>query len=381
MFSRAPMDRVIAAAVLFQCAHGVLQALTPLRLNEEGVPILVIGWVAAAHGLGFAVGCLATPGLLAIMRVKDAVVLLAAIAAAASVALTLAAPLPGWLLLRVATGFATAGLYTVCDAWIGTEPDRTKRSHALSRYMVLTKIAAIVAPMGILLLSVTQPPILLAIAALFALSALPVLLVDERRSSLARQHYAHPLSLLRLAPTACIGAMSAGLLNGSIYALAPVFLSASMIDTAHIAIVLSVFQTGGILSQVVARNCLAGRDGISVIHILYMAVAAISAVSLGLSGIMNFALAAVLFLLLGAVSLLIYPVALGSMFDQAPPSKLIPAAGAMLLWMAVGNLAGPIICGHVMHYAGASGVMVYLAAAGGLLLLASSLTAGRGHNA
>lgn len=368
------MNQIIAAAVLFQCAHGMLQALTPLRLHDEGAPIVVIGWVAAAHGFGFACGCLATPVLLERIRANRVMTFLAGLATGATVALILAAPVPGWILLRMVTGFATAGLYNICDAWVGTEPDRRIRGRVLSRYMTATKMAAIVAPAGILVMPVTQWPILFATASLFALSALPFVLAGEPRRRLDKQRYAHPMFLLRMAPAACIGAIAAGLLNGSVYALGPVYLSSLQIDNAGIAIILSVFQAGGILSQILVLARLAGRDGVPVLHGLYGIVACASAIALALYGAMTPFIALLLFLLLGSVSLAIYPMALGTMFDRVSPGNLVPAAGAMLLWMALGNLAGPVVCGVVMHHGSPNGMMIYLAGASLSLLVVSLLT-------
>lgn len=367
------MNRIIAAAVLFQCAHGLLQALTPLRLHDEGASILVIGWVAAAHGLGFVCGCIVTPLLLSGIRVNRIMTGLAALAAGASMVLTLADPVPGWLLLRIVTGFATAGLYTICDAWIGTEPDRSVRSQILSRYVTATKIAAIIAPAGILLMPVTQSPILFTTALLFAFCALPVLLANNPHTQLGGQLYAHPMFLLRLAPILCIAAIGTGLLNGSIYALAPVYLSSLNIEDAGVAIILSAFQVGGILSQIIVWKHLARREGLSVLYTLYAAVAGVSVIALALSGSTGFSTALLLFLLLGSVSLVIYPVALHAMFDRVSPSKLVPAAGAMLLWMALGNLSGPVICGEIMHRTGPEGVMVHLVGTSLTLLGASIL--------
>src|SRR5690606_2397080 len=98
-------------------------------------------------------------------------------------------------------------------------------------------------------------------ALMFGLCALPVLLAKGPRAQLGGQLYAQPLFLLRLAPVLCIGAFGTGLINGSIYALAPVYLSSLNIADGGVAIILSAFQVGGILSQIVVWKHLAKREG------------------------------------------------------------------------------------------------------------------------
>src|SRR5690606_32118081 len=108
-------------------------------------------------------------------------------------------------------------------------------------------------------------------------------------------------------PVLCIGAFGTGLLNGSIYALAPVYLSSLNIADGSVAIILSAFQVGGILSQIVVWKHLAKREGVKALYMLYVAVAGVSLTALALSGGTGFSMALVLFLILGSVTLLLYP--------------------------------------------------------------------------
>lgn len=43
----------------------------------------------------------------------------------------------GWGVLRILTGIALVGLYTVIESWLNAEPDPRLRSRAFSLYMVV----------------------------------------------------------------------------------------------------------------------------------------------------------------------------------------------------------------------------------------------------
>ncbi|HEY5762848.1 MAG TPA: hypothetical protein VIS73_06545 [Rhodocyclaceae bacterium] len=58
---------VIAGVTVLQGANGLLLVLLPLRMTAKGFSVQTMGWVAAAHGAGFLIGCLATSRLIALI--------------------------------------------------------------------------------------------------------------------------------------------------------------------------------------------------------------------------------------------------------------------------------------------------------------------------
>ena len=95
---------ITAAATLLQAGNGLLQALMPLRMQAEGLPISAIGIVAAAYGLGFSSGCFLAPLFIRHVGYIRAFASLAAIVSVLVLAMTQAHSTLAWALLARGLG-------------------------------------------------------------------------------------------------------------------------------------------------------------------------------------------------------------------------------------------------------------------------------------
>jgi MFS family permease len=64
----------------------------------------------------------------------------------------------------------------------------------------------------------------------------------------------------------------------------------------------------------------------------------------------------------------IYPVCLALTHDMLSPAQVVPASRAMLLVNGIGAVAGPVVGGFAISLMGPSGLMLFLAAALGVLV-------------
>ncbi len=153
---------------------GCLQALMPLRMQAEGLPISAIGIVAAAYGLGFSSGCFLAPLFIRHVGYIRAFASLAAIVAVLVLAMTQAHSTLAWALLRGASGMTFACIFTVTDGWISARATSSHRGRTLSIYMMATKIALMLSPLGIAFGSIKTDGLFLAVSAVLSLSLLPI---------------------------------------------------------------------------------------------------------------------------------------------------------------------------------------------------------------
>jgi MFS family permease len=236
--SFSSIGAITAGATLLQGANGLLQALLPLRIQAEGLSITAIGVVATAYGFGFAAGCFLAPLLIRHVGHIRAFVSLAAIAAVVALAFSGAEALLVWCLLRGLSGMTLAGLFTVIDGWVSAQATSTHRGRILSVYMICTKLALMISPLGLGLGSVAADGLFMAIAAMMCLSLLPLSATTTREPAPPSTVKVDVPALFRVAPSAAIGAFIVGLVNGPVVAVASVF---------GVTIGLSTEQAAGLL--------------------------------------------------------------------------------------------------------------------------------------
>jgi MFS family permease len=164
------------------------------------------------------------------------------------------------------------------------------------------------------------------------------------------------------APAAVIGCFGAGLVNGGVLALAPLY--AAQHYGAHAAAEFySAAFTGSLLLQWPAGRVSDRIDRRLIIAAL-AALAALSSFALALwSGrLLNWA-AVLLFFLWGAGALSFYGIAVAHMADRAEPGRLAQSAAGLLFVWAAGSVIGPIIMGPLVDLFDVAGMFWFAGAA------------------
>jgi MFS family permease len=119
-----------------------------------------------------------------------------------------------WMLLRVITGVALVGFYTVIESWLNGQAPPERRSQVFAVYMAVN-LAALAAAQQLLRLDSPASFTLFAVAAIFVcLSLLPVTATRLKQPEL---HHTPRLDLRKIwdaAPVAFAGALTSGLAMG-----------------------------------------------------------------------------------------------------------------------------------------------------------------------
>src|SRR3712207_2395807 len=146
----------------------------PLRMQAEGISVASIGVVAAAYGVGFSTGCFLAPSFIRHVGYIRAFASLAAVASVLILAMTQAHSTLAWILLRGLTGITLACIFTVTDGWISARATSSHRGRILSIYMICTKVALMLSPLGIGFGNIRTDGLFMAVSALITLSLLPI---------------------------------------------------------------------------------------------------------------------------------------------------------------------------------------------------------------
>jgi MFS family permease len=360
---------LIAALTILQLAGGLLGARLPLAFTTEGHSRTEWGIVAAAFSAGFMMGAMLATTLLARVGNIRVYAACAAIFAVATLALHFTTDLWSWGLARMIAGIAVALMFAAIESWLSHSIGSRVRGEVMSVYMVITRAALALGPfMAFNYLPNAAEPWMIA-AAIAALSMIPVCFTSTAEPEPPK---AQPLALVEqfaTAPAAVIGAFGAGLVNGGVLALAPLY-AAQHYGTAAAAEFYSAAFTGSLLLQWPAGRISDRIDRRLVIAALAL-IATVTAFALALwSGQLLRWQAIALFFLWGAGGLSFYGIAVAHMADRAEPGRLAQSAAGVLFVWAVGSVIGPLIMGPLVDWSGVGGMFWF---AGAVALAVSML--------
>ena len=111
-----PLAALLAGAALLLMGSGLLSTLLAVRGRIEGYDDQVLGLVMSAYFAGFFLGTYAAPGLIQRIGHIRAFAFYAALCAVAVLLHPILVSPWAWGLLRLATGVALVGLYTVIES-------------------------------------------------------------------------------------------------------------------------------------------------------------------------------------------------------------------------------------------------------------------------
>jgi MFS family permease len=353
---------ITAATTLLQGANGLLQALMPLRMQADGLSVSSIGIVAATYGLGFSAGCFLAPAFIRHVGHIRAFASLAAVATVVVLAMTQAHSTLAWALLRGLTGVTFACIFTVTDGWISARAVSSHRGRILSIYMICTKVALMISPLGIGLGSIQADGLFMLVSAILALSLLPISATTTEEPPAPRSVRIGVRSLLAAAPSAVVGSFAVGLVNGPVIAITPVFGVSIGLSQEKAAALLFALQAGSLVMQwplgwlsdrMDRRYVIAGlAAGTCLVSLLIILASAQGAQMLVLLA----------FAAWGGLALCIYSFCVAHACDIADPGQIVSTVGSLLFSWAVGVTIGPLFGAVAMDLMGPQGLFIYATA-------------------
>ncbi|HSE79883.1 MAG TPA: MFS transporter [Alphaproteobacteria bacterium] len=351
---------VILSAALLNAGNGLIQTLLPIRLTVEGFSASASGVMLAGHAVGFLVGCLGAPG--AIQRVGHIRVFAAAAAilAITSLAFSIAVDTLFWTLLRLATGFASAAMFTALESWLNAGTTRDIRGSVMGVYMVAGKVALIA---GQLMLTLPFEPMAIFMlgSAVYSLCLIPMAMTQTPSPDVSRIRPISLKEIYAIAPAGLAGCLAAGLVNSAVAGLAPVYATQINLPRELAAVSVSALQFGTLLLQWPLGRVSDRFDRRRVI-VTIGAVSAAASIALLFGPALPVWLLFVLFAAWGGFALSIYAVSIAHANDLAHRDQLVSLSSGLLMVWAFGSMMGPVIGAGVMEVFGPSGLFGYAGA-------------------
>tara|TARA_B110000503_G_scaffold128460_1_gene199563 strand:- start:6572 stop:7867 length:1296 start_codon:yes stop_codon:yes gene_type:complete len=354
---------LLASVAILLLGHGLQLTLVPLyAVSLDWAPEL-IGYTGSSYFMGFVVGCLTIPRLVArVGHIRVFAVLIAA-ATAALLFIGIVDQFWFWMLSRAVSGWAFAGVYMVIESWLNEKTAVEHRGSVLSIYIMITLVSICI---GQLLIGFELgfPGLFMLAAALLVLGVVPIGLTS---SSLPGPIPVVKFRLARViaaSQVAMVGAFFGGLVTGGFWALGPVVASVNGLEKEQIGMFMAVTILGGTVFQFpVGRlsDRIDRRYVIAGLALLGLLTCLSATVLLSFSPGLIYAT----MFLFGGMTFPLYSLCLAHANDNTSLS-LMEIASGVLMMNSAGSIFGPLIVAFLIGYTNHA---LFIVSAGALALL------------
>lgn len=353
--SNNPLAPVIGLS-FFAIASGFLMSLIPLSLPAFKLDENLAPWLASIFYFGLLIGATTIERIVVKMGHRLAFILFLSLLIV-SVLAQLALPnTVNWLIARFVAGVAVAGVFVVVESWLLMTNTAKSRAKRLGLYMTSLYGGSAVGQLAIGPLGTEGSTPYLFVASLLFLAILAPLLITKGQPE--KQHLEKlPLKEIKtLSHPAMLGCLASGLLLGPIYGLMPVYISAQADQVQYTGALMAVIILGGMVVQPLV-SYLSTRLEKSLLMGMFCLVGAAGAV--GILQANTLAGLIVSYLILGACSFALYPIAITLACDSLPMAKIVSVTEVMLLSYSIGSVFGPMLAANLSD--APNGIVFYLA--------------------
>ena len=363
-----PVSALLLGAGFLFVAGGVNGLILPVRGGVEGFSAFSLGLLGTGWAIGYVLGCIFTPRVVARVGHIRAFSVMAAFAALAILGSLLLISPYAWIPLRALSGFCFAGAAMIVESWLGERSDASTRGRIFGVYSMVTLAATMVGQM-ILPLADSASFLFFVIGAMFYCMALvPTAMTSSASPAPLARASLDLKGLWRNSPVAVVAVFMVGVSNGSFGTLAPVYAGQVGLILTSVALFVSLPILLGALGQIPVgffSDRMDRRKVLLALGLLAMAIDLCFIVFQPGSQIANLALAAVF----GAAIYGMYPVIVAHANDHAPTGGALQVSGGLLMIYGLGAIVGPLASGVSMATFGATGLFITSLAAHLLITL------------
>ena len=240
---------LLLGLTLLNLGDGLQATLLGVRASLEKFPTTATGILMSAFYVGFLVGSILTPGLVAKVGHVRVFGALASLASAAILIHALFVSPWTWSALRLISGFCFAGLYIVAESWLNERATNETRGQLLSIYMLVSYGGL---ALGQLLLNLADPTghvLFVLVSVLISLALVPLLLSAGQAPDFTSTATLRLRDLYRLSPLGVIGTAAAGMSAAILFSMGPVYGEAIGLSVRDISFLMTAAVVGCVVLQ------------------------------------------------------------------------------------------------------------------------------------
>lgn len=362
-----PLLSLLIGVALLLAGSGLLSTLVAVRGGLEGWDNQVVGLIMSAYFGGFFLGTFAAPKLIRRIGHIRSFAFYACLCATVVLLHPILVEPWTWAVLRLLSGVALVGLYTVIESWLNASAAVEQRSRIFALYMAINLFGLAA---GQWFLGLFSPLLFVPfslVAILICLAALPVTASRMVQPETPASVQLKLPQLYRLAPAASTGALLGGLALGAFWGMAAVYATGIGMDLSGVSALISVTILGGALLQLPIGR-LSDRGDRRTALVLICTLAAVLAGLIMISGEANRWVLLGLFFAFGGLLFAVYPVCVAHLLDHLPTEHVLAGCSSLLLLNGIGSAIGPAVAGTLMNRVGPQALPAFFAVT--LMLLA-----------
>lgn len=373
-----PIAALLAGIVLLLLGTGLLNTLLALRGSSEGFADQTLGLLGSAYFAGFILGTWLCPKLIRRMGHVRAFAFFAAAAAASVLVHVLLIDAGVWLLLRLVTGTALVGIYTVIESWLNSQAPAARRGQIFAAYMAVNlgalalsqQLLRLDSPLGFSLFALAAILIIVALMPVVATRLTQPLISDTPGLSLKR--------LWQAAPVACAASTLSGLAMGGFWGLGAVYAGRMGMDTVQIGGFVSLAIVAGALLQW-PMGFMSDRLDRRLALAIIAGVGAAGGLMMALFGPLGqwLLVGAAVF---GAGAFAVYPAAVAHLIDHLRHEDILSGNASLLMLHGLGAAIGPALAGWLMGVTSPMALPLFFMLMFGLCALYALLQSRRGQD-
>ncbi len=355
-----PVASLLISVAILLTGHGLQLTLLPLRAEILGFSAADIGITGSCYFLGFVVGCLTIPRIIAAVGHIRTFSVMAAIATASLLMLSLSETLVAWVVLRFGTGWALCGLYMVIESWLNERAPSEIRGGILSLYAMITLLAISGAQLFLGYADPGSATLFIIAALLLSLAIVPIGLTRSIAPHPVTRVRFEPMKLFATSQVAVVTAALGGMVTGAFWALGPVYASAQGLSAEDVGLFMISAILGGAAVQYPVGWLSDHHDR----RLVILGLTATGVVAAVLTGLYGHGEASLVFAFaFGATTMPLYALCVAHANDNITDGSFVEMASGILMMNSIGSVVGPAIAAGLMGWFGAAAMFFFAALA------------------
>ncbi len=335
------IQSVLLSVALLLTGHGLQLTLLPLVAQTKGWSNDLIALTGSAYYLGFVLGCIFIPRVIrSIGHIRTFMVFVAVATAAVVIADSLSV-WNVWMLVRIASGWAMAGVYMVVESWLNERVESRSRGSILALYTTISLGAMVSGQLFVGFSGLTLDDLFPVALVFLIVAMLPIGLTSQAQPTQPKDISIRWQSTYSASQVGMVCACLSGIVVGMIWTLGAVYAVDNLGTTEAGSRFVMFCLLGGFIAQFPAgrlSDFLDRRYVILILAFLGITGASIPFATTAPSEIHLYVSA----FLCGASAMPMYSICVAHANDNASGNFLEIASG-MLIANAMGSISGPLI--------------------------------------
>jgi MFS family permease len=353
-----PLIPLLVTAGILIGGNGLQGTYIALRGSAEGFSPSIIGMIGAGYSVGFAVGCIYVTRLLRAIGHIRTFAAMAAIAASASLSVSMIIDPAFWFVMRFVIGIAVASLFATVESWINAKVTNANRARTLSVYRLVDLSSVTIAQYIIPAAGIDGSVVFNIIAIALTLSLVPISLADKSSPAPPEAVAFDLKAVWRISPLAVVGVVSVGLSMAAFRNIGPIYAEAIGMSITSIATFMSAGIIGGVVLQYplgIYSDKLDRRRVILWTTIGSIITGAYLSFGAGTSETANI----ISVFLFGAFSMPLYSLCSAHGNDYAKEGEHALVSAGLLFYWSAGATVGPLMASMLLEYYGPRAFFAY----------------------